>query len=121
MQRGIVWCQIAGLNVAIAGFRARWLNAQHHNVVTGRGHGNAFLQRLQKARLVANDVVGGKNTKHRIGILPLDQKRGQSAGRRSIARHRLLHNLSGGHALQLVGNLVGQIFVGDDPGFIQRG
>ncbi len=32
-----------------------------------------------------------------------------------------LHNLRGGHALQLVRDLVGQILVGDDPGLIQSG
>ena len=40
---------------------------------------------------------------------------------RGIARDRLLDNLAGGQAGQLVGDLVGQVFIGDDPGFLQPG
>ena len=99
MQGGVVPGKVAGLDVAVAGLGASRLNAQHYNVVARLGHGNALLQRLEEARLVGDDVIGGKDTQHRIGILPLDQKGGQSAGRGGVARHRLLHDLCGGHAL----------------------
>ena len=39
---------VAGLDVAVAGFGAGWLDAQHHHVVGGGGHGNALLHRLRK-------------------------------------------------------------------------
>ena len=119
VQGGVVPGVVAGLDVAVAGFGAGGLNAQHHDVVAGGGHGNALLQGLEEARLVGDDVVGGKDAQHRIGILPLDQEGGQAAGRSGIAGHRLLDDLRGGHALQLVGNLVGQVLVGDDPGLFQ--
>jgi hypothetical protein len=112
---------VAGLDVAVAGFGAGGLNAQHHHVVAGRGHGDAPLQRLEKARLVGDHVIGGEDSQHRVGILPLDDEGGQSAGRSGVAGHRLLHDLSGGHTLQLVGDLACQVFVGDDPGLLRRG
>jgi hypothetical protein len=120
VQGGVVAGVVGGLDVAVAGFGAGRLNAQHHDVVAGGGHGDALLQRLQEARLVGDHVVGGKDAQHRIGVLPLDQEGGQSAGRGGVARHRLLDDLPGGHALQLVGDLVGQVLVGDDPGLVQR-
>ena len=121
VQRLVAGGKVAGLDVAVAGLGAGGLNTQHHNVVTGGGHGNALLQRLQKARLVGNDVVGGKDAQHRVGILALDQEGGQTACRRGVASHRLLHNLRLGHASQLVADLVGQIFIGDHPGLGRGG
>ena len=121
MQSGIVPCVVGGFNIAVAGFGARGFNAQHHHVVAGCSHGNALLQRLEEARLVANYVVGGKNAQHRVGILALDEESGQSAGGCGIASHRLLHNLPGGHPLQLVGDLRSQILVGDHPYLVQPG
>ncbi len=64
VQRGIVLGQVAGLDVAVAGFGARGLDAQHHDVFAGRGHGDALLQRLEEARLVGDHVVGRKDAEH---------------------------------------------------------
>ena len=112
---------VAGLDVAVAGFGAGGLDAQHHDVVAGGGHGDALLQRLEEARLVGDHVVGGKDAQHRVGILALDEEGGQSAGGGGVAGHRLLDDLPGGNALQLVGDLMGQVLVGDDPGIVQTG
>jgi len=95
MQRRSILGKVARLNVAVAGLGARGLNAQHHHVVAQRGQRNAFLQRLQKARLVGDHMVRRKHPQHRVRILSLDQERRQPARRRCIARHRLLHNLPG--------------------------
>jgi len=119
VQGGVVAGQVAGLDIAVAGLGAGRLNAQHHHVVSGGGHRDAFLQRLEKARLVGDDVVRGKDAQHRLGILALDEEGRQSAGRGGVARSRLLNDLTGGHALQLVGDLVGQVFVGDDPDLLR--
>jgi hypothetical protein len=55
-----------------------------------------------------------------VGVVALDEEGGKAASRRGVAGHRLLHDLRGGHAGQLVGNLMGQKLVSDDPGFFQR-
>ena len=120
VERGVVAGQIAGFDVAVSGFGARGLDAQHHHILAGGGHGNALLQRLEEARLVGNHVVGGKNAQHSPRVFALDQEGREAAGWRGVAGHRLLHDLRGGQAGQLVGDLVGQILVGDDPGFFQR-
>ena len=121
VERGVVPGVIGGLDVAVAGFGARRINAQHHDVVARGGHGDGLLQRSQEARLVGNYVVGGKNSKHRVGILPLDQEGSQSAGGRGVTGHRLLDDLPGRNALQLAGDLLGQVLVGDNPGLVQTG
>ena len=121
MEGGIVLRQVAGFDVSVTGLGARRLNAQHHHIVSGRGHGDAFLQGLQESRLVGDHMVGGKNPQHRVGVLALDEERGQPAGRRGVAGHRLLHNLRRRAAGQLVGDLLRQILVGDDPGFLHPG
>ena len=121
MQGGVVAGVVGGLDVAVAGFGACRLNAQHHDVVAGGGHGDALLQRLEEAWLVGNHMVGGKDAQHRIGVLPLDEEGSQSAGRSGVARHRLPDDLPGRHALQLAGDLMGQVLVGDDPNLLQTG
>ena len=119
MQGRIVAGVVAGLDVAVAGLGAGRLNAQHHHVVAGGGHGDGLLQRLEEARLVGDDVVGGKDAQHRVGVLALDEEGGQSAGGSGVAGHRLADDLLGGHTLQLVGDLGCQELVGDDPGLLQ--
>ena len=111
----------AGLDVAVSGLGPGRLDAQHDDVVARRGQRDALLQRLQKSRLVGNHVIGRENAQHRLRILPLDQERGQSAGRRSVARHWFLDNLVARNARKLVGNLMRQKFVGDNPGLFRRG
>ena len=93
VQRSLVAGIVAGLNVAVAGFRTGGLDAQHHHVVTGRGQGDGFVERLQEARLVGDDVIGGKDAQDGIGILAFDEESGQAAGGRGVARHRLLNDL----------------------------
>ena len=119
VEGGIVLGQVAGFDVAVAGLCAGGLDAQHHDVFAGGGHGDAFLQGLEEARLVGDHVVGGKDAQHRIGVFALDEEGGQAAGRSGVAGHRLLHDLRGRQAGQLVGDLLGQILVGDDPGFFE--
>ena len=121
VESGVVLGQVAGFDVAVAGFGARGLDAQHHDVFAGRGRGNAFLQGLEETRLVADDMVRRKNAEHGVRIVALDEEGGEAAGRGGVAGHRLLHDLRGGHAGQLVGNLMGQKLVGDNPGLFERG
>jgi hypothetical protein len=115
VEGGVVAGVVAGFNVAVAGFRAGRLNAQHHDVVVFGGNGDALLQGLQEAWFVGNYVVRGKDSQYRVGVLALDDKGGQSAGRSGVASHWFLDDLPCGHALQLAGDLCSQVFVGDDP------
>ena len=80
-----------------------------------------FCSAFRKRGFVGDDVVGGEDAQHRVGIFAFDQEGGQAAGGRGVARHRLLNNLILGHILQLVGDLVGQILVGDNPGLLRSG
>jgi hypothetical protein len=57
MESGIVPGVFGGLDVPVAGFGAGGLNTQHHHIVTGGSLGNALLQRLQEAWLVADHMV----------------------------------------------------------------
>ncbi len=93
MQCGFVLRLVSGLDVTVSSLGTRWLDPQHDDVVARRRQRDALLQRLQKARLVRDYVIRRKDSQHSIRILPLDQKRGQSAGRRGVTRHRLLNNL----------------------------
>ena len=120
VESGVVLGQVAGFDVAVAGLRARGLDAQHHDVFAGCGHGDAFLQGLEETRLVGDHMVGRKNAQHRVWVFALDEEGGQTAGGSGVAGHRLLHDLRGGQAGQLVGDFLGQKFVGDDPGFFER-
>jgi hypothetical protein len=79
------------------------------------------LQGLEETRLVADDVIGReKRRARRPGFSRSIRKAAKPAGRGGVAGHRLLHDLRGGQAGQLVGNLVGQVLIGDDPGLFER-
>ncbi len=119
MQSRVVAGQVAGLNVAVAGFGARRLDAKHHDIFAGCRHREGLLQGLQKSRLIGDHVVRGKNAEHRIGVLTLDEEGCQSAGRSGVTGHRLLHDLPGRQTGQLIRDFVGQVLVGDNPGPIQ--
>ena len=121
MQSCVVLGEVARLNVAVTGLGARGLNSEDDHVVANGGQSDALLQRLQKTRLVGNNVVRWENSQNGARILPLDEKCGQGAGGRCVAGNGLLNNLRCGNTAQLIGNLLGQKIVGDNPGFIQTG
>ena len=64
-------------------------------------------------------MIRGKNAEHSVRVIALNEEGGEAARRRGVAGHGLLHDLRGGHAGQLVGNLLSQILVGDNPGFFE--
>ncbi len=63
-----------GLDVAVAGFGASRTDAEHHDVFSRPGDLNSSAESSAVLRKVGDDVVGGKQTKHRIGIMTEQEK-----------------------------------------------
>ena len=80
-----------------------------------------LLKGFEEAGLVGDNVIGRKHAEDCLRVLALDKERGQAAGGRSVAGHRLLDNLVLGHTLELVGDLVGEELVCNDPGVAEAG
>ncbi len=66
-------------------------------------------------RVFADDVVGGEDPHHGVGILLLQNLRGQADRGGRVALHGLGENLPGGHVGELLNNGVTQVVIGKDP------
>src|ERR1700680_326220 len=103
------------LNVAVASLRPVWPDAEHHDVRAGRGDLNSTLQRLAKAVLTRNYMIGGKHANDRVGILPQKKKRRQSDGWSGISSNWLREQLRLGQLRKLPRDGGSQIFIRNDP------
>src|SRR6266853_5420043 len=65
----------ARLNVSVACFRASGPDAKHHDVVSRCGDLDCSADSSAVLGLISDDVSGGKQTEHRIGILTKQKKR----------------------------------------------
>jgi hypothetical protein len=64
-------------------------------------------------------MVRREDSQDGVGVLALDEQGRQSASRGGVSGHRFLEDLSGGQTWKLIADFVGQILVGDDPGFFE--
>src|SRR6478672_7815577 len=54
------------LDVAIAGFGTCWHDPEHYDVFSGRGQRDTAAECCEKMRLIADDVIRGKDAEHSV-------------------------------------------------------
>src|SRR6267154_783123 len=64
----------ARLDVSVAGFRASGPYAKHHDVISRSGDLDCLAESSAVLGRISDDVIGGKQTEHRIGILTKQKK-----------------------------------------------
>ena len=63
-----------GLNIAVAGFWASRADAEHNDIFSRRGNLDSFVESSAVLGGIGDDVIGGKKTDHRIGIMTQQKK-----------------------------------------------
>src|ERR1700674_4798461 len=104
-----------GFNIAIAGFGASRADAEHNDVFSRCGNLDSFGESSAVLGGVVDDVIGGKQTKHRLGIVAKQEKCRQTNGGRCIASGRLGDDLLRMKLRKLMKDGGTQVVVRNDP------
>ena len=91
MHAGQIGQRRSDLDVAIAGFRRRWLHAEgYHAPGACSGHGSG--QRCAQRRQIGDRGIRRHHPQHGIRVFLCHQQRRRSNGRGAVAAHRLQHD-----------------------------
>src|SRR5580704_15973285 len=119
-QRAIV-IRRTGLDIAIAGLGASRADAEHNHVFSDSGNLDSSAESSPVLGRTGDDVIGGKQTEHRLGIVTKQEECRQSNRGRCIAPDGLSDDLLPVKLWKLTKNSGTKVVIRDDPKTARRG
>ena len=120
-QRAVRRIRRTGLDISVAGFGASRADAEHNDVFSGSGDLDSPAESRAILSRIGDDVIGGKQAKHRLGIVTKQKKCRQSNRGSGVASGGLGDDLLRVKLRKLTKDGGTQIVIGDDPETARRG